>query len=75
MFNKRIAVLTILIIIFNIKLSFAQSSRFYIHIYIQSQQLYLIDSETNAVVKKYPVATGKSDTPSPVGCWKITHRR
>ncbi|KZL92651.1 L,D-transpeptidase family protein [Clostridium magnum] len=33
--------------------------------------LYLIDKNTNKVVKVYPIAGGKPSTPSPYGTWKI----
>lgn len=46
-------------------------SQVYLHIYILKQQLHVIDIETNTVIKKYPIATGKLEAPSPVGCWKI----
>lgn len=36
--------------------------------------LYLIDSGTSNVVKKYPVAIGKKETPSPIGSWKISSK-
>lgn len=36
--------------------------------------LYVIDSKTSEVVKRYPVALGKKETPSPIGCWKISSK-
>src|SRR5690554_6235177 len=38
---------------------------------IDSKLLYLIDTDTNEVVRKYVVATGTRDTPSPIGSFKI----
>ena len=34
-------------------------------------KLYLINKDTNEIVKTYPVAGGKPSTPSPIGTWKI----
>ncbi len=36
--------------------------------------LYVIDCNTKTTYKKYPVALGKKDTPSPLGTWKITSK-
>lgn len=41
---------------------------------IDSKLLYLIDTETNEVVKKYTVATGKPETPTPIGSFEIVHK-
>ena len=41
---------------------------------IDSKLLYLIDTDTNEVVKKYVVATGKSETPTPIGSFKIVQK-
>ncbi len=41
---------------------------------IESKLLYLIDTDTNEVVKKYVVATGKKDTPTPIGSFKIVQK-
>jgi hypothetical protein len=38
---------------------------------ISEFDLYLIDKDTNKVVKVYPIAGGKRSTPSPYGTWKI----
>jgi hypothetical protein len=34
-------------------------------------RLYLINKNTNEIIKTYPVAGGKRQTPSPIGTWKI----
>lgn len=39
---------------------------------ISEERLYLIDTEKNIILKKYTVASGKPETPSPVGTWKVT---
>lgn len=36
--------------------------------------LYLIDKDTNKIVKVYPIAGGKPSTPSPYGTWKIVSK-
>lgn len=36
--------------------------------------LYLIDKNTNKIVKAYPIAGGKPSTPSPYGTWKIVSK-
>lgn len=36
--------------------------------------LYVIESNTFKVMKRYPVALGKKETPSPIGCWKISSK-
>lgn len=41
---------------------------------IDSKLLYLIDTDTNDIVKKYSVATGKPETPTPIGSFKIIHK-
>lgn len=35
------------------------------------ERLYLIDVEENVILKKYSVASGKPNTPSPIGTWKV----
>jgi len=41
---------------------------------IDNKLLYLIDTDTNKVIKKYVVATGTSDTPTPIGTYKIVQK-
>lgn len=43
-----------------------------IYIDLTESMLYLFQGET--MLKKYPVAQGKSSTPSPVGIWEITSK-
>lgn len=38
---------------------------------LSEERLYLIDKEKNIIVKKYIIASGKPDTPSPIGTWKV----
>lgn len=39
---------------------------------ISEKRLYLINS--NELIKKYPIASGKLSTPSPIGTWKIINK-
>lgn len=34
-------------------------------------KMFLIDKDTNEVIKSYPIAGGKPSTPSPIGTWTI----
>lgn len=36
------------------------------------ERLYLIDKKNNIILKKYLIASGKFETPSPIGTWKVT---
>lgn len=38
---------------------------------LTEERLYLIDKEKNAILKKYSIASGKLETPSPIGAWKV----
>ncbi len=42
-----------------------------IYIDINTKTLELIDKNKNKIVKKYSVATGTAETPSPVGNWRV----
>lgn len=48
--------------------------RYTIYIDINEKTLYLLDGPTKEVVKRYPIATGKRETPSPIGTWKIINK-
>lgn len=41
---------------------------------VDNKRLSVIDLSTNQVIKKYTVATGKSDTPTPLGTFKIVEK-
>ncbi|GAA0719644.1 L,D-transpeptidase family protein [Clostridium malenominatum] len=41
---------------------------------ISEFKLYLISKKTNEVIKTYPIASGKKETPSPYGTWTITEK-
>jgi hypothetical protein len=38
---------------------------------LSEERLYLIDKDKNIIVKKYSIASGKPETPSPIGTWKV----
>jgi len=40
---------------------------------LNEERLYLIDTEKNVILKKYSVASGKPETPSPIGTWKVDY--
>ncbi|MGI6777857.1 MAG: L,D-transpeptidase family protein [Acetivibrionales bacterium] len=42
---------------------------YYIFVEIEEHTLYLL--QDNKIVKKYPIASGKPHTPSPIGSWKV----
>lgn len=38
---------------------------------LTEERLYLINEDKNKIVKKYSIASGKMETPSPIGTWKV----
>jgi hypothetical protein len=52
-----------------VQMSAAKKPEYVIFIEIEDKTLYLL--EDGVCVKKYPISSGKSDTPSPIGYWKI----
>lgn len=38
---------------------------------LTEERLYLIDKDKNIIMKKYSIASGKMETPSPIGTWKV----
>jgi hypothetical protein len=50
----------------------SKSDDYIIHIEVDNKVLYLIDKDSKEILKKYPVATGKPDSPTPLGTFKIT---
>jgi hypothetical protein len=38
---------------------------------LSEERIYLIDTEKNIILKKYFIASGKQETPSPIGTWKV----
>ena len=38
---------------------------------LTEERLYLINKEKNQIIKKYSIASGKVETPSPIGTWKV----
>ena len=51
-----------------------ENKDYIIFIDINELSLSLLDKETKILVKKYPVAIGKKETPSPIGNWRITSK-
>lgn len=41
---------------------------------VNELRLFLIDKNTNNIIKNYPVALGRLDLPSPLGTWKIINK-
>ncbi|MFT8349518.1 L,D-transpeptidase family protein [Clostridium saccharoperbutylacetonicum] len=75
---KKIILFLTFVFIFNMlrytakaKLKVDYNSNLSILVDISEERLYLIDSEKNIVLKKYIIASGKAETPSPVGTWKV----
>lgn len=48
-----------------------ENNNYIILIDVNELSLSLLSSETKETVKKYPVAIGKLETPSPIGNWRI----
>jgi hypothetical protein len=70
----------VIIFIFNVygytakaiqKVDCNKNQNFAILVDIGEERLYLIDAEKNIILKKYPIASGKAETPSPIGTWKV----
>lgn len=40
---------------------------------LSEERLYLVDKDNNVIIKKHGIASGKLDTPSPIGTWKVMH--
>lgn len=49
----------------------SKNTNFIIHIEVDNKLLSLIDRESKQVLKKYPVATGKPSSPTPLGTYEI----
>lgn len=77
-FVRNIIFISIIIFIFNISeypvkaVSKVESNKdCAILVDLGEQRLYLIDTKKNIILKKYSIASGKPDTPSPIGTWKV----
>lgn len=55
------------------KYALENTSEHIIMIYIDEKKLYLF--ENDKCIKEYPIASGKSESPSPIGYWKITEKK
>lgn len=40
---------------------------------LTEERLYLINKDKNIILKKYSIASGKMETPSPIGTWKVIY--
>lgn len=40
---------------------------------LTEERLYLINKDKNIIVKRYSIASGKMETPSPIGTWKVNY--
>ncbi|WFA10387.1 L,D-transpeptidase family protein [Tissierella sp. Yu-01] len=49
----------------------SKNTSFIIHVEVDNKLLHLIDRESKQVLKKYPVATGKPSSPTPLGTYEI----
>lgn len=56
------------------KINTATNNKYAILVDLTELRLYLIDNNTHAIVKEYPVAGGKESTPSPIGTWAIINK-
>lgn len=45
-----------------------------IHVEVDNKVLYVIDNNSKEVIKKYTIATGKEDSPTPLGTFKIIEK-
>lgn len=69
--KRRLAALLLLFLVACLG-STSRMEPYVIHIDVESKQLTLWQG--NTMVKRYTVATGAWDTPSPIGTFRITHR-
>lgn len=54
--------------------TYPSSNEYLIFIDVNELSLSLVDKKTKEFVKRYPIAMGKRDTPSPIGQWHITSK-
>lgn len=76
--NKFLKFILFFTIIFNVSISPScsvennlENRNYLIFIDINELSLSLVDSDTKEFIKKYPIAAGKTSTPSPIGQWQI----
>lgn len=55
-----------------VSLEYNNDSEYSILIYIEEKRLYLFENKT--CIKEYPIASGKSGWPSPIGQWKVIQK-
>lgn len=76
--TKKLTLLLITCIIMNflysmapVKAYSADNSKYIILVDMTELRLYLYNQEIAKIIKTYPIAGGKPETPSPIGTWKI----
>lgn len=47
------------------------NKKFAILVDVSEERIYLIDIKENEILRKYIIASGKLETPSPIGTWKV----
>ena len=77
-FVKSVLLIIAIILVFNICEHKARASikadskkNFAILVDLTEERLYLIDKDKNEIIKKYSIASGKIETPSPIGTWRV----
>ncbi len=74
---KKIILFTMVFLFMNYNLAVAVNidstydKPYVILIDLNERSLFLIKSNSKKIIKSYPIASGKNDTPSPIGTWKI----
>jgi hypothetical protein len=56
-----------------LKLTSENDSGYLVMIYIEEKKLYLF--KHNNCIKEYPIASGKRESPSPIGVWEIVEKK
>lgn len=76
--KKKFSIIILVILTINLTISsttFCSDSltqpKYIILIDIYSFTLTLVDKANNNIIKTYPIAVGKKETPSPIGTWQI----
>lgn len=77
-FVRSVLLIIAIILVFNVCENKAKASikadskkNFAILVDLTEERLYLIDKDKNEIIKKYSIASGKIETPSPIGTWRV----
>lgn len=54
------------------KVVYCEDIKYNILVDLNECKLFLINASSKKIIKEYPIAKGKRETPSPVGTWKVT---